>query len=365
MSKSIKRIKRNSLFVVTTILCIITALFFTQTDVYIPGDHNLLPDYLGKGLLHLTKSDHGAELPAGTNSKLWRLTNTQAIQTSWIDLDITSIHDHDALYLSADLKATIEPENRSNKHTAANLMLLSADNQQNWDYQVPHLLATITSTQDWSHYEAGFKLVPDAAQYRISANLSSMTGSLLIKNIALYTAEKSVFYTVGYFTLLLGWVLLLLYLIWYLSKPIAYLYQYWPLLAVMLFIITGILLPVDIKHGLLLQVHTFISMLGIDFPVPGTPENLYYTTRPLLPLDKTGHLIAFGIAGFILAWKDKVGYKEYLPALILFAAVSEALQYFIPGRNPLLLDIAIDITGIIAGTSLAYLLKRFLLPGRQ
>jgi len=356
--KLIIKLKRNRLFVGTGLLCIITVIFFTQTHVYISGNDNLLPDYLEKGLLQLSKSDRGAEVTYKKNQELWRLANTQATQTSWIDLDINSPQRHDALYLSADLKATIEPENSSNRRTVANLMLLSAGNQQNWDYRVPHLLTAITSTQDWSHYEAGFKLDPNTVQYKISANLSGLTGSLLIKNIALYTAEKSVFYTAGYFSLLLSWVFLLLYLIGCLSKHITRLYQYWPLLAVLLVIIAGILLPADIKYSLLDRVHAFVSILLVDLTVPGTDRTLHDIVRPLLSIDKTGHLIAFGATGFILAWKDKVGYKQYLPTLILFAIATETLQYFIPGRNPMLMDVAIDITGIIAGTSLAYLLKR-------
>ena len=308
--------------------------------------------------MQLKKSAQGAEKMGDANNELWQLSNTQASQTSWIDLDITSPWHHDTLYLSADLKATIEPDNNSNRRAIANLMLLSADNKRNWDYRVPHFLASITSTQGWSHYEAGFKLDPNVVQYRISANLSGLAGRLLIKNIALYSAEKSVFYNVGYYSLLLGWAFLLLYLAAYLSKHIRCLYEYWPLLAVLAFIITGILLPADIKYSLLTQVHALISTLGINFPVPGADASAYNPGSSLLLLDKTGHLIAFGAAGFILSWKDKISYKEYIPTLILFAITTETLQYFVPGRNPLLMDVVIDITGIIAGTSLAYLLKR-------
>jgi len=292
---------------------------------------------------------------------MWQLRNTKAIQTSWIDLDILSPNRHEALYLSADLKATIVDEHESSRHASANLMLLAADNQQNWDYQLPHLLAAVASTRDWSHFEKGFKLEPDAVQYRISANLSGVNASLLIKNITLYSAEKNVLYRAGYFILLSGWVLFLLYLIWHMTKHSQYLYPYWPLGAVMLFILTGILLPADIKNDLLIQVHALFQMLSVDFPVPGAADSLNNAARPLLPLDKTGHLFAFTAAGVVLAWKSKARYIELLPLLVLFAVASETLQFFIPGRNPLLMDVAIDITGILAGTGLAYLVKQICL----
>ncbi len=358
MNKAIKLLKRSRIFVVTSLLVLITVIFFTQADVYIPDNHNLLPDYQEKNLLRLTKSKQGAEITDTTNNELWQLSNTATSGTRWIDLDINASTHYDTLYLSADIKSTIEPEQTSGQQASADFMLLSQNKQQEWDYQAPHLLAAITSTQDWTHYEAGFKTNSDATLYRISANLAGLTGSLLIKNITLHSAEKSLFYRVGYYSLLSGWMLLLLYLATYLSKHFTGMYEYWPLFAVLAFIIIGILLPADIKYSLLTQVHTLLSTLGVDFPLPGVNTNAHHSTRPLLPLDKTGHLIAFGTAGFILAWKGKSDYKEYLPILILFAITTETLQYFIPGRNPLMMDVAIDAGGIIVGASLAYLLRR-------
>ncbi len=358
MSKAIKILKRSRIFIVTSLLVLITVIFFTQTGVYIPGNHNLLPEYQEKDLLRLTKSKQGAEITNPSNNALWQLSNTATSGTRWIDMDISSPAHYDALYLSADIKAAIEPEHTSGQQASANLMLLSQNKQQEWDYQTPHLLAMITSTQDWTHYEAGFKMNSDATLYRISANLAGLTGNLLIKNITLYSAEKSAFYRVGFYSLLSGWVLLLLYLATYLSKHLTGMCEYWPLFAVLAFIIIGILLPADMKYSLLTQVHALLNTLGIDFPLPGVNTNAHHTTRPLLPLDKIGHLIAFGSAGFILAWKGKSDYKKYLPILILFAITTEALQYFIPGRNPLMMDVAIDTGGIIVGASLAYLLKR-------
>ena len=83
-------------------------------------------------------------------------------------------------------------------------------------------------------------------------------------------------------------------------------------------------------------------------------------------LRKIAHFAEFTTLGMLLSWhvamvKDKKWHKIVLPILagFLVAAVDETIQYFVPGRGPGVLDVAIDTAGVVLGvgvfTCLAWL----------
>jgi VanZ family protein len=78
------------------------------------------------------------------------------------------------------------------------------------------------------------------------------------------------------------------------------------------------------------------------------------------PIDKLVHAGLFLICGFLLTlgWLHQV--KSWLPLLILliaYAAVTEILQYFIPGRGASAADVIADAIGAVVGILLALMYR--------
>lgn len=67
---------------------------------------------------------------------------------------------------------------------------------------------------------------------------------------------------------------------------------------------------------------------------------------------KAAHFAEFASLGLLLAWHlllsgKKAGYAVLLG--LLAACMDETIQFFVPGRAPGLLDVAIDTCGVLAG----------------
>jgi VanZ family protein len=66
------------------------------------------------------------------------------------------------------------------------------------------------------------------------------------------------------------------------------------------------------------------------------------------------HAVLFALAAFLLgraregAWLD----------LLLLGAVTETLQFFVPGRGPGVSDMLVDWSGVALGTALLFALRR-------
>lgn len=76
------------------------------------------------------------------------------------------------------------------------------------------------------------------------------------------------------------------------------------------------------------------------------------------------HAAIFAVTGFVLG----LGYPGRLPwrmaMLVVFAAVIELAQLFVPGRHARLIDFVVDAFGACAGLALAALIVR-LWPSRR
>lgn len=69
-------------------------------------------------------------------------------------------------------------------------------------------------------------------------------------------------------------------------------------------------------------------------------------------LRKLAHFTEFAALGLLLSWLFALTEKKHRPVLplgLLVACVDEIIQFFVPGRAPGLLDVAIDTCGVAAG----------------
>src|SRR5687768_2292398 len=90
---------------------------------------------------------------------------------------------------------------------------------------------------------------------------------------------------------------------------------------VLFFIVIGALLPVEVRR---LVVAPF-------------PRSLH--------ADVIGHAVAFGALAFLLANVLSVRPRRVLAVSLAVAISTEVLQFFVPGRTPLISDVATDLIG--------------------
>jgi VanZ family protein len=76
-----------------------------------------------------------------------------------------------------------------------------------------------------------------------------------------------------------------------------------------------------------------------------------FTVRgPLFPgCDKLAHFIEYLILGVALRYWSGDGRKRFLSGGILFAALDEFHQAFIPGRHASIWDVVADALGLVVG----------------
>lgn len=78
------------------------------------------------------------------------------------------------------------------------------------------------------------------------------------------------------------------------------------------------------------------------------------------------HVVAFAVLGFVGHYAFP---KLPMPAgsclLLALAVVTEAMQFWVPGRSGRLSDIVVDVVGGLAGLSLAWLLRATTRPERR
>ena len=74
-------------------------------------------------------------------------------------------------------------------------------------------------------------------------------------------------------------------------------------------------------------------------------------TESEFPTDKVVHFAMFAVCAFLSfrAWAGRQGTLVMLAALLIFAALTEALQMVIPGRSGDLMDFLADATGVLIG----------------
>lgn len=83
-----------------------------------------------------------------------------------------------------------------------------------------------------------------------------------------------------------------------------------------------------------------------------------------LSFDKLIHFFEYAIAGILLDYNQRKGVLSYfrrydvLMLLVVLTCLDEAHQIFIPNRSVSVLDLAANLTGVLAGYHLSGLWKR-------
>ena len=334
-----------SRLIVLGLLMIGTIVFFHRFDRYEIGSPELLSDpQFSEGLDHWELSGRGA---ATMHKDMVLLRVDKAGAGVAIRQYLPEPKQYRLLQLAAKLKSEdIRPGVRF--WQKGSLALVSLDANQRM-LPVPHLVAQLSGTHSWDTYQAVFRIPPEAHAVRVGVQLIGATGTLAVKQLSLHAVrERAVF--VYYQSL--GIAIWAIALIWLGLPWLSQLRWDGPHLAIYLTVLCiamGTLLPVNLK--ILLELVT-VSIFGRLIP------ELDHAVEPVTELDSApvsgfGHVLFFVLLALAVRWAYPRQHRRILLLiLVLFAAVTEVLQFFAVGRTPSVNDFAIDSLGVLVGIGL-------------
>jgi hypothetical protein len=99
-----------------------------------------------------------------------------------------------------------------------------------------------------------------------------------------------------------------------------------------------------------------IDFLRTEYGWLGRAATRVEALAPKLDMD---HLVAFAVLGFTSAfgWRG-AGIVKVMLAAGALGAVTEVLQFWVPGRSPSVTDALLDVVGAVAGYSLGWLMTQ-------
>jgi VanZ family protein len=117
-----------------------------------------------------------------------------------------------------------------------------------------------------------------------------------------------------------------------------------------LVVFAGILVPV--RAQVALETFVIEVMLGFAALFGWHDATMQATIAGSAMVSKLGHLVGFALLGFGLRWMHPRENRWLLMgSLLVVAAVSEALQFFVDGRSPQLIDFYVDAAGLVLGVA--------------
>jgi len=322
-----------------------TILFFHLFERYEISSPELLVDpQFSEGLSHWELSGRGAATTLG-DTVLLRVDKAGAGVA--VRQYLPDPNHYPLLHLAAELKSEdIRPGVRF--WQKGSLALVSLDENQRM-LPVPHLVAQLSGTQSWRSYQAVFRVPADVHALRVGVQLIGATGTLVVKHLSLHAVrERAAFAYYQY----LGVALWAMALIWLALPWFSQLRWDGPHLAIFLMVLAiamGALLPANLKIVLeLVIVTTFDQFIpGID-----------HAAEPVAELDSApvggfGHVLFFVLLAMAVRWAyPRQRRRVLIFILLLFAAITEVLQFFAVGRTPSVNDFAIDGMGALVGLGL-------------
>ncbi len=223
------------------------------------------------------------------------------------------------------------------------LVLVSLNDKQRM-LPVPHLVADLAGNRAWATYRQVFSVPRRATELQVRLQLIGATGRLAVRWVGLHEVEERPGYR-WYRSLGLAlWSVALVWLVWPYRNRLRFDRAHLLLYLAVLGVFVGTLMPVELKQPMEKQMIAVLNSL-----LPVLEHRLTSDS-----INKSGHFLFFAMLAFG-AVRVGVGQRPWGigMGLVLLAALSEVLQFFVEGRRPRLTDLLVDALGIALGMALA------------
>jgi VanZ family protein len=345
---------------VFVVLTIITLLFVNWYDPFVLIGPELLknPDF-SQEFSNWKKSGQLDNITI-ENYAIVKLNSSNPRSHTGITQTIDNPVRYKLLKLSGQIKTKdIKPGKRSWEKA---WLLLSSYDENGKLLPLPRHVVQLIGTNKWQLYSKIFRIFPTAKQLEVSVLLFKATGIMWIKDLSLREVQQkgSVFYYRTGF--IIAWSIFLTGL--FVPYIINSYNRIWRLLVVVCLsaVIIGSLTFGEHKTDFLEAVNPIIQKM-IQPQSEVTPSNINEIKgqndkeqkKISLIIFKGGHFVFFAMLAFVLplARDFNKSPSSLIPDLFMLAASTELMQNFITGRTPLLMDLLINLSGVIGGLLLA------------
>lgn len=340
--------------IIVLVVCITTISAFNSFEQYANSGRELLisRDFTGshawktghEGSVNFFPGDGVARLDAARTRNFVHLTQIVPIQGNFR-----------FLRLACDL-STREVIAGPEPWMSSRVILVFHDRHGAPMRHLPHVVASLTGTNQWQRHETVFPVPEEASQIRVAVQLAGASGTMWVRNISLRPVMESGIFPRIRASALIVWLITLAWLAGPLFRWIKGSPQGRSIAIVGILIIISTLSPDSAKEQI---AHRLFPSVTAPHAANTSPIDSYNQFRftPLLAepdLFKAGHFILFALLGLIATLRQPKSLpSSLLPHLFIFALTTEVLQLFAVGRSAQLGDFLIDSTGITVGAVLA------------
>ncbi len=240
----------------------------------------------------------------------------------------------------------------------ARLYFVGIDKTGNKMWHHPHLIKLPLNSKGWQRVSQVFTMPPNAVELAVGLEIMETTGTLSVKKLHLAKVSENNWFSLAVNSLLILWGIVLFWLGLKLRQFFSSKIFLSSFLVVSSTIAIGCMLPNIILNLILEHVQETLKTLKLIIVKFFT---LLYFPLELdidfsFSLQGSGHFALFAMLAFLL----RVGrYQDRLITqclnLMLFAASTEVLQYFVAERQPAIADWLIDVGGLLLGLLFAEL----------
>lgn len=263
------------------------------------------------------------------------------------------------LLLEAEV-STEEVRQGAKSWHAARVYLVGRTAEGKYLWSTSLTLTKLAGDNAWRRYSAAFPVAENVKEVVVGAQLARATGVMRLRDLRLVPVRESAAFRVAAYVLLAAWAGALAWIGGSLLRDIGSALVRGLVAVVTLAITAGALISGPMKQELLTSAwgayERLRGALAVRLPEIaglewGGPEYLGVNSSQI------AHFALFFVLAALVrfAWPADRRAFQFL-CLLLFAAVTEALQYYVAGRQPTVQDWSFDAGGIL----LAFALSSFL-----
>ncbi|MFT5701010.1 MAG: VanZ family protein [Desulforhopalus sp.] len=309
------------------------------------GDDILTAPAYAKSRSSWLKIGHNKAVLDIQNGNL-KLENNESKKTVLIYKKIENSSNFKKLRLRANLKS-LEVVAGIKAYNSARLLLLQYSKKEAL-YTLPHVVASLEGTNENRDYSKVFNISPQTTSLLVAAELSQCAGGLEVGDITLFSVAESHQFMWCKRLILVGWGFLFFILIasyaLTVRLPIANVFT----LIVFVAIVVGTSMPGEVKESvkqtLLDEVRVGAALNPITISTSGRFER--YENVMKFDVTKFAHFCLFSLFVMgVVSLNPLIHVGKVSIDVVMLAIGTELIQFFVEGRNPLVSDVLIDLSG--------------------
>ncbi len=253
---------------------------------------------------------------------------------------------------TADISKTGKPS------YVARLLFISFGENGKALWSLPHKLATLDGSHDWSRYEKTFRIYQMVKEVHVGAWLHKATGRMWVKNLSVRQARERSGYIAIRYLMMVAWALMALWIAPSFISLKEFRFSNFVIVVTGVCIVGGILAPkealvemVSLIDKSLPYIRDFTGSIfnsgAGDKSSPGMVADPGEMVRKIYSLT---HFIFFLLISLMTLWlKPEIAVLKVLGYLVIFSVAAETMQLFTKGREFSFDDIFLNLAGVGVG----------------